>query len=169
MRATGLCVLRCSTRFYLFLLLLFVPTPFAYPAGIDHRITFDNSGIWNRGVQQAVEYGSITVVLGGALWEGGEDRLGRTFWQALDSGVAGQAGAEALKHIFTRGRPAQTDDPNQWFKGSGHYSFPSGEVTLVASTVAPFVFEYGHDHPMVYGLELLTVYDMIARVKTQSH
>ena len=44
----------------------------------------------------------------------------------------------------------------EWFKGGGHYSFPSGEVTLVASTVAPFVFEYGRDHPMVYGLELST-------------
>jgi len=41
--------------------------------------------------------------------------------------------------------------------------FPSGEVTLVASTVAPFVFEYGRDLPMVYGLELLTLYDMVAR------
>ena len=40
---------------------------------------------------------------------------------------------------------------------------PSGEVALVASTVAPFVFEYGRDHPMVYGLELLTLYDMVAR------
>jgi len=139
------------------------------PLGIDHRVTLDDTGIWNRNVQRGVEYGSIAVVVGGALWEGGEDRLGRTFWQALDSGVASSAAAEALKHVFTRARPSQTDDPDQWFKGSGHYSFPSGEVALVASTVAPFVFEYGRDHPMVYGLELLTVYDMVARVKTQSH
>jgi len=139
------------------------------PLGIDHRVAFDDTGIWTRNVQRGVEYGSIAVVIGGALWEGGEDRLGRTFWQAFDSGVASSAGAEALKHVFTRARPSQTDDPNEWFKGGGHYSFPSGEVTLVASTVAPFVFEYGRDHPMVYGLELLTLYDMVARVKTQSH
>ena len=32
--------------------------------------------------------------------------------------------------------------------------------------VTPFVLEYGHDHPAVYALEALTVYDMAARVIT---
>jgi undecaprenyl-diphosphatase len=76
--------------------------------------------------------------------------------------------SEAAKHIFTRARPTQTDDPNQWFQGSGHYSFPSGEVTLVSAAVSPFVFEYAHDHPWILALEALPLYDAIARVKAQS-
>ena len=132
-------------------------------AALDHRINLDESGIWNRNVQRAVEYGSIAMVVGGALWEGGEDRLGRTFWQGFDAQVVSGVAAQAGKYIFTRARPSQTDSPNQWFQGSGHYSFPSGEVTLVSAAVAPFVFEYGSDYPAVYALELLTVYDMVAR------
>ncbi len=121
----------------------------ASAGGIDHKVAFDDSGIWNRNIQKAVEYGSITVVLGGAAWEGGETRLGRTFWQAA--------------------RPMQTDDPNQWFQGSGHYSFPSGEVTLVSAVVSPFVFEYAHDHLWTLALEALPIYDAVARVKVHSH
>jgi len=144
-------------------------TPLPVTAGLDHKITFDESGIWNRDVQKGVEYGSIAIVLGGALWEGGEDRLGRTFWQAVDSTVVSSVAAQAGKYIFSRSRPTQTDDPNQWFQGSGHQSFPSGEVALVSSAVAPFVFEYGREHPAIWGLELFTVYDMVARVKSQAH
>ena len=141
----------------------------ATAGGIDHKVTYDDSGIWNRDIQQALEYGSIAVVLGGAAWEGGETRLGRTFWQAVDSSVLGAVTSEAAKHIFTRARPTQTDDPNQWFQGSGHYSFPSGEVTLVSAAVSPFVFEYAHDQTWTIALEALPVYDAIARVKVQSH
>ena len=74
-----------------------------------------------------------------------------------------------MKHIFTRARPDQGGDPNQWFQGSGHYSFPSGEVTAVTAIVTPFMFEYGRDHPAVYALALLPAYDAIARVKSQAH
>src|SRR5205814_7742412 len=137
--------------------------------GIDHVVTFDQSGIWNRNVQKAVEYGSIAAELGGALWYGGEDRLGKTFWQAIDSSTLGGITSEAMKHIFTRARPDQGGDPNKWFQGSGHYSFPSGEVTLITAVVTPFMFEYGHDHPGVYALALLPAYDAIARVKSQAH
>jgi len=141
----------------------------ATAGGIDHKLTYDDSGIWNRNIQKGLEYGSIAVVLGGAAWEGGETRLGRTFWQAVDSSVLGAVTSEAAKHIFTRARPSQTDDPNQWFQGSGHYSFPSGEVTLVSAAISPFVFEYTHDYPWTLALEALPLYDAIARVKVQSH
>jgi hypothetical protein len=141
----------------------------ASAGGIDHKVAFDDSGIWNRNIQKAVEYGSITVVLGGAAWEGGETRLGRTFWQAVDSSALGAVTSEAAKRIFTRARPMQTDDPNQWFQGSGHYSFPSGEVTLVSAVVSPFVFEYAHDHLWTVALEALPIYDAVARVKVHSH
>ena len=138
-------------------------------AGIDHRVSVDDSGIWNRNVQYAVEYGTIAAELTGAFWLGGDDPLGKTFWKAMDSSTFGAISSEAMKHIFTRARPSQTPDPNQWFQGSGHYSFPSGEVTLVTSAVTPFIFEYGCDHPTVYALTLLPVYDAIARVKAGGH
>ena len=138
-------------------------------AGIDHRVSVDDSGIWNRNVQYAVEYGTIAAELTGAFWLGGDDPVGKTFWKAMDSSALGAISSEAMKHIFTRARPSQTPDPNQWFQGSGHYSFPSGEVTLVTSVVTPFIFEYGHDHPAVYGLTLLPVYDAMARVKVGGH
>ena len=35
--------------------------------------------------------------------------------------------------------------------------------------MAPFVLEFGRDHPLVYALELLPIYDGIARVKTRGH
>jgi len=42
-------------------------------------------------------------------------------------------------------------------------------VTTTSSLVTPFVLEYGSDHPAVYALELLPLYDGIARVKTWGH
>jgi len=138
-------------------------------AGVDHAVSFDESGIWKRSYQQALVYTLVGGEIAGAVWLGGEDRLGKTFWQAIDSSALGAVSSEAMKHIFTRARPTQTSDPNQWFQGSGHYSFPSGEVTAVTAIVTPFVLEYGRDHPAIYALELLPVYDMVARVKSQAH
>ncbi len=75
-----------------------------------------------------------------------------------------------MKYAFSRVRPDDGNgDPNLWFKGHGNESFPSGEVTVVSSIVSPFVFEYAHDHPWTYALELLPVYDGIARMKVQAH
>jgi membrane-associated phospholipid phosphatase len=142
------------------------------PFGIDYLVTYDDSGIWNRKYQQALEYGLIAAEVAGGLWYGGEDRLGRTFWRSIDASVASGVVAQLMKYTFSRVRPIDSGpggDPNLWFKGHGNQSFPSGEVTEVSSIVTPFVLEYGHDHPAVYALELLPVYDAIARVKVQAH
>jgi undecaprenyl-diphosphatase len=79
----------------------------ATAGGIDHKLTYDDSGIWNRNIQKGLEYGSIAVVLGGAAWEGGDTRLGRTFWQAVDSSVLGAVSSEAAAHLHSRA--ADTD------------------------------------------------------------
>ena len=136
--------------------------------GIDHRLSYDNSGIWARSNQNAVIDSMMAVVGIGALWEGGDDRLGKTFWQSVDAGVFSGIAETGLKYIFSRERPSQTSDPNKWFSGHGQ-SFPSGEVTTTSSLVTPFVLEYGRDHPAVYALELLPIYDGIARMKTWGH
>ena len=140
-----------------------------FAGGIDHVVNFDQSGIWNRNIQKGLEYTLIGGEIAGALWLGAEDRLGKTFWQAIDSSALGGVSSEAMKHIFTRSRPDQSNDPHLWFQGSNHYSFPSGEVTTVAAIVTPFVLEYGHDYPAVYALELLPAYQAIARVKVHAH
>jgi len=139
------------------------------PLGIDHRLSYDDSGIWARSNQNALIAVLLVGEVGGALWEGGEERFGRTLWQSIDATVIGGVSSEALKRVFSRERPDRTSDPNQWFKGGGNQSFPSGEVTTTSAVVTPLVLEYGREHPAVYALELLPVYDAIARMKVRAH
>ena len=145
-------------------LLLCVP---AVHAGIDHPVPIDNSGIWARSNQNLLRYGALIGDIALAVWEGGETRLGKSAWQSIDSVALAGVTAEAGKRIFGRLRPSETSDPHQWFQGGR--SFPSGEVTEISSIVTPYVLEYGHDHPAVYVLELLPLYDAIARVKVGAH
>ena len=49
------------------------------PLGIDHRLSLDNDGIWLRQTQQALMFAVAGTVAAGALWEGGETRLGKTY------------------------------------------------------------------------------------------
>lgn len=138
------------------------------PLGIDSRLNYDNQGIWKRSNQRTLEALVIGGEIAGALWEGSDNRLGKTFWQSVDASLIGGAGYLVVNNTFRRERPSQTDDPNQWFKSGGH-SFPSGEVTAVSAAITPFVLEYGHDQPVVYALELLPLYDAEARMKVQGH
>ncbi|MGZ5249705.1 MAG: phosphatase PAP2 family protein [Caldimonas sp.] len=139
------------------------------PIGIDHRLNFDDSGIWKRRNQVLLQEVTPLVVLAGALWEGDDTRLGHASWQSIDSMLIGTVTAAGLKLAFGRSRPTQTDDPNRWFQGKGHNSFPSGEVMEITTAVTPFILEYGHDYPAVYALELLPLYDAVARVKLRAH
>jgi hypothetical protein len=139
------------------------------PFGIDHRLAYDNSGIWKRQNQNVLQGAVGVAVVAGALWEGDGDRIGHTWWQSLDAAVIGAASAEVLKRTFSRTRPAESSDPNLWFQGRHHNSFPSGEVAFVTSAVTPFVLEYGPEHPAAYALEVLPLYDAMARVKVRAH
>lgn len=139
------------------------------PFGIDHLVTYDNSGIWARHNQKLLEYGTIVTVIGGSLALGDQDKLGDTFWRSLDSMAVSSAITQVAKWTFQRERPSQTTSPDEWFKGFRYQSFPSGEVTAIAGAVTPFVVAYGHDHPAVYALELLPLYDAIGRVKVHGH
>ena len=139
------------------------------PFGIDQRVNADDSGIWKRRNQLLLAQATAVIVVAGALWEGDQTRLGHTAWQTVDSLAIAAVSAQALKLAFSRSRPTQTDNPNEWFKGHGHKSFPSGEVTEIASAITPIVLEYGAEHPVVYALELLPLYDAVARVKARAH
>jgi hypothetical protein len=137
--------------------------------GIDHEWELDQRGIWARKYQTGLEFGVIATEIGGALWLGKDDALGYTFWQTLDSTAISSVAAELLKLSFSRARPDQGNNPNQWFKGRCCDSFPSGEVTLQASFVTPFIANYAREYPWVWSLELLPAYDSIARLKSQEH
>ncbi|WP_426688069.1 phosphatase PAP2 family protein [Rhodanobacter ginsengiterrae] len=139
------------------------------PLGIDHRIHYDNSGIWKRTNQNVLIYGTITTVVGGALVFGDQDKLGDTFWRSVDALAVTSISTEGLKLAFQRERPSQTSDPSHFFAGTHAQSFPSGEVAAISAAVTPFMVNYGQDHPAVYALALLPVYDAIARVKTRGH
>ena len=139
------------------------------PFGIDHELALDQNGIWARKYQTALENGVIATELVGAFWLGNDDPLGHTVWQAIDSTTLSAVSAEILKYGFSRARPSQGDNPSQWFKGSCCQSFPSGEVTLQASFVTPFIADYARQNPWVWSLELLPAYDALARLKSQAH
>lgn len=155
------------------ILALFVAPSFAVagggPFGIDHVVPYDNSGIWNRSYQKDLAVGTAVVVTGGALWEGDDTKLGDTLWRSADSMWLSVGTAQVMKFAFSRERPSTTNNPNDWFKGSGNQSFPSGEVAEIAGAVTPFIVSYGADHPQIYALVLLPVYDAIARVKVHGH
>ena len=141
----------------------------AHAGGIDHRLNFDDSGIWKRRNQLILQDVAPLIVLAGALWEGDDSRFGHTSWQALDSVLIGTVTATGMKVAFSRSRPTQTDNPNRWFQGKGNHSFPSGEVMAITTLVTPYILEYGSDYPAVYALELLPLYDAVARVKVRAH
>jgi hypothetical protein len=137
--------------------------------GIDHELPLDQHGIWGRNYQTGLEYGVVAVEVAGSLWLGNDDKLGSTFWQTLDASTISGIGALILKRGFARARPSQGGDPNEWFKGGCCQSFPSGEVTLQASFVTPFIANYARQTPWIWSLEALPVYDAVARLKSQAH
>ena len=137
--------------------------------GIDHRLNADDNGIWKRRNQLVLQDLAPLVVFAGALWEGDGTRFGHASWQAIDALAIGGVTAVGLKLAFSRSRPSQTDDPNRWFQGRGHSSFPSAEVMEITTAVTPFILEYGAEQPAVYALELLPLYDAVARVKVRGH
>jgi len=151
------------------LLLVLLLAPYFAHAGFDHELALDQSGIWSRQYQTGLEYGVIAIEVAGSLWFGNDDELGHTFWQTMDASAISGIGAAVLKRGLSRARPSQGGNPNQWFKGGCCQSFPSGEVTLQASFVTPFIANYARQHPWVWTLEALPVYDGIARMKSQAH
>jgi membrane-associated phospholipid phosphatase len=150
------------------LLLLLLTSSYAY-AGFDHELPLDQNGIWGRSYQTGLQNAVIAAEVAGSLWFGNDNELGHTFWQTVDASTISGIGAAALKIAFSRARPSQGNNPNQWFRGSGHQSFPSGEVTLQASFVTPFIANYGRQDPWVWALEILPAYDAVARLKSQAH
>jgi len=165
-------ILLASVGRFLVIVSFFAPIPLvseSQAGGIDHKVNQDTSGIWNPDAYRGMLLGLTIGQVGLALWEGGESRLGNTAWRGIDSEIIGATSAEALKHVFTRVRPSESDDPGLWFQGESNHSFPSGEAATAAAIVTPYILEYGKDHPSVYALTLVPLYVGIGRVKAQAH
>ena len=47
-------------------------------SGFDHRLTYDNTGPWQSGYQDALIIGIAGSIAAGALYEGDDNRLGHT-------------------------------------------------------------------------------------------
>lgn len=136
---------------------------------IDCRGSGDQSGIWSLGPSPAFPAAVVGAAGLGALWEGGDSRLGKTLWQSLDAAAISGASTFALKETFQRKRPSQSSSDGDWFAGRSYQSFPSGDVSATASVVTPLIAEYRHDDPAVWALALLPAYDMAARVQYRAH
>lgn len=163
--------MRPLTCLFVLLTTLFPSCAFAGggPFGIDHLVTYDDSGIWNRNYQKGLAMGAALTVIGGALFADNDSRIGHTFDQSLDSMLLTAATTTVMKYTFTRPRPSEDPDPNHFFQGHGYESFPSGEVAEISAVVTPFIAEYHADHPAVWALAVLPAYDAVARVKVHGH
>jgi len=133
---------------------------------VDHRVPKDNGGIYQ--LQDAVPIALALLTAGCALWEGTENRVGKTCWEGGESGAASLAISEGLQLLTRRESPATTNEPNHWFKGSKG-SFPSNHVSLTTGVVTPFILQYAHDEPWIAALAILPVYEMVSRVKAREH
>jgi membrane-associated phospholipid phosphatase len=158
--------LAIPSRSFLALLLLASSTA---NAKLDHELGYDKDGLYSQSFQTGLEAGVISVEVMGALWLGNDEPLGHTFWQTIDASSIAGISSTVLKDTFSRARPYQGNNPNLWFQGSCCKSFPSGEVTLQASFVTPFIVDYSRQHPWVWALEILPVWDAYARLKSQAH
>ena len=166
--------MRCARVFVVWLTVVaspLLPATAAFACGwsvIDHRVTKDESGIWNPNVYRSVFVTLTAAQIGGAAWEGAETRFGKTMWQGIDSQLVTVAATQVMKYSFARVRPADTDNPCEWFQ-HGNYSFPSGEASSAAALVTPYILEYGSEYPWTYGLAILPLWIGAARVKNQAH
>ena len=142
---------------------------FAQLRVIDQLDEREDTGIWSRAKQKGLDAVVITGVLGLALAEGTQTRLGRTAWQATDAALMTAATTETMKRVFGRPRPSQNDDPTTWFKGSRNRSFPSGEVAMMAAFTTPFIVTYRDEHPAVWALAALPLAMGRARMMSQGH
>lgn len=136
---------------------------------LDHRLNLDNRGLWSNSTQKTIQYGAALAVVGGALWEGRDTRLGRTMFKAADAMVLADATALVAKRVFRRQRPIDGNDPGVWGRSSSDRSFPSGEVTHITAIVTPFIAEYHKDYPAVWALAALPVVVGVGRLKSQEH
>ena len=75
----------------------------SHAGGIDHKIDPpQDTGVWSRSNQKALQDLTVLTVFGGALWLGADNAVGHTFWQSLDATALGAVTAQVMKPVFSR-------------------------------------------------------------------
>jgi undecaprenyl-diphosphatase len=141
----------------------------ACPNLIDCAGSGNKSGVWSIAPSPAFPAVYIGLTAAGALWEGSDSRLGKTLWQMLDASVITGVVTTGMKYSFQRARPTESDTPDRWFAGTHHQSFPSGDVSSIAALTVPLIAEYRNDHPAIWALAALPIFDAEARVRYRAH
>jgi undecaprenyl-diphosphatase len=136
---------------------------------LDHPVQQNTSGIWSIAKSPQFPAELIGLTLAGAIWEGGNNRLGKTLWQSVDAAAMAGISTQALKWTFQRTRPSSTNNPDQWFQGIHNQSFPSGDVSSITALVTPIILEYHKTNPEVDALAAIPMFDMAARIKAHGH
>lgn len=136
---------------------------------IDHLDEREDTGIYARPHQKQVDAAALAAVVGLALSEGTDTRLGLASWRAIDAVLMTAGTTEVMKRVFGRPRPSQDPDPTAWFRGGNNRSFPSGEVAMVTAVAGSYILEYHEDVPQVWLLALLPAYMARARLASQAH
>jgi undecaprenyl-diphosphatase len=137
--------------------------------GIDRFDEREDRGVFSRSNQKRVDLLVLTGLFGTALWQGSESSVGRPAWQAVDAVLTTALATEALKRVFSRPRPSQDPNPDVWFAGAGHKSFPSGETAMMAAAVTPYIIAAQAEQPAVWALLALPLYMGTARMSSQAH
>ncbi|WP_146748557.1 hypothetical protein [Thiomonas sp. X19] len=109
---------------------------------LDHPVQQNTSGIWSIAKSPQFPAELIGLTLAGAVWEGGNNRLGKTLWQSVDAAAMAGISTQALKWTFQRTRPSATNNPGRRFQGVHNQSFPSGGVSSITALVTPIILEY---------------------------
>jgi undecaprenyl-diphosphatase len=148
---------------YILVLVIFSHNLMAWE--LDKKVKKDESGFW--GAHYDIPKYSMVTVLGLALYEGTESRLGKTAWKSLDAGIMSQLITEGAKRAFGRNRPREALSADEWQEGGK--SFFSGHVSGMTALVTPFILEYQDDYPMMNLLWALPLHQMGGRVKAQAH
>lgn len=163
-----------STAFRALVLALLCLTPPVWAGGrglfgLDRYDELEDVGIWSRSNQKRLDALVIGGVISMALWEGTESASGRLWWQTMDSIALSAVATETLKRITQRKRPAQSEDPNEFFAGSKFKSFPSGETALMAAAVTPVILARADENPWNWAWLALPAYMGRARMASQGH
>ncbi len=137
--------------------------------GWDRYDEREDNGPLSRRNQMRLDALVIGSALSVALWEGTDSRAGRIAWQSVDAMATTALATETMKRVFQRARPAEEANPNDWFAGSQHASFPSGETAMMAAAVTPVILALQDEHPSVWALAALPVYMGAARMASQGH
>ena len=108
-------------------LLLIGMSSSACAGGIDHVVTYDDSGIWSRSNQQALSYGAGAAVIAGSIFADSDSRLGRTFDRSMDAMVMTAMTTTAMKYAFSRERPDEVMGPETFLPAAGTRAFPAAK------------------------------------------